>query len=66
MFGDVVSVLERGTNPQNKLFGVLEICMEFCGTVEVWINSEHQNVLVKYVKAEYFAKGYRDQKNASF
>ena len=30
-------VLQKGTNPQNKRFGVQEACREMCAAVDVWI-----------------------------
>ena len=36
-FSDTHFVLQNGTNPQNKFFGVQETCTEMCRTVDVWI-----------------------------
>ena len=45
----------KDTNPQNKFFSVQELCMEFCGKVEVFFQ-ELQNVLHRIARGEFFAK----------
>ena len=38
-FRDTHFILQKSKNPQNKVFGVQEICMDLCGTVDVWITA---------------------------
>ena len=37
LFRKTLFILWKSRNPQNKHFGVQNICLEMCGTVEVWI-----------------------------
>ena len=39
MFRDILFVLQKDKNLQNKLCRVQELFMDLCGTVEVWIKN---------------------------
>ena len=44
---DIQFVLHKSTNPQNKRFGAQEICIELCGTVDVWITMSFQTFVLE-------------------
>ena len=52
-FTDTHFVFQKSTDPQ----GVQETCLKLCGTVDVWVNSELANILLRAVKDDHFAKG---------
>ena len=62
-FRDTHSVLQKSTNPQNKRFGAQETCMEFCGTVDVWITVSLQTFFLELERVNTLEK---EQKNARF
>ena len=49
-------VLQKSTNPQNKIFRVQEFCTELCATEDVWKIVSFPNTLPRDVNGEYFAK----------
>ena len=47
MFRETLFTLQKDTTPQNTFFGVQEICMKLCGTVEIWFTVSSKNFSVK-------------------
>ena len=62
-FRDTLFVLQKSKNPQIKLFVVQELCMELCGTVEVWITMSSKTFYQKIQRQNTLQK---EQKNENF
>ena len=56
MFRDTFPDLQTETNPQMKLFGVQETCMELCGTLEVWIELSCKSFFLKMKGLNFLPK----------